>query len=66
MIRLMIGLLGALSLSACKQGLYDRCQVDSDCAGDLICVPSGTGAAPSARICSYSDYAAGSDLSTVD
>jgi hypothetical protein len=32
-----IALLLLLSLAACKQGLGDRCQVNSDCVSGLVC-----------------------------
>jgi hypothetical protein len=32
-----IVLLGVLALAACKQGLGDRCQVNSDCVSGLVC-----------------------------
>ncbi len=39
-------LLGAVLLTGlltgCKQGLGERCQIDDDCATDLICSFSGT------------------------
>lgn len=34
--------MAALALAGCKQGVGDRCQVDSDCDDTLVCViPSG-------------------------
>ena len=42
-IALFFLLLGALpTLTACRQGINERCQVDSDCRSDLQCVlPAG-------------------------
>jgi hypothetical protein len=39
-----LGLLALLSLSGCKQGVGDRCQVNSDCQDGLTCVlpPNGS------------------------
>lgn len=36
---LTLGAFGAaLSLTACGQGVGDRCQINSDCKNDLVCV----------------------------
>jgi hypothetical protein len=32
----------ALGLGACRQGLGDRCQIDSDCQDGLFCSSAGT------------------------
>jgi hypothetical protein len=32
-----VGLLAALSLGGCKQGVNDRCEVDTDCQTGLSC-----------------------------
>lgn len=32
---------GALVVAACSQGEGDRCEVDTDCSGDLVCSPGG-------------------------
>jgi hypothetical protein len=37
----LLPLLGLLFLSSCKQGLGERCQVDSDCESDLYCELAG-------------------------
>jgi hypothetical protein len=34
-------LAASLAASACKQGAGDRCQIDDDCSGDLICTNLG-------------------------
>ena len=40
---LAAGLLaGSLALAGCTQGEGDRCEVDSDCSGDLRCSSGGT------------------------
>ena len=40
--RLLVALALAGPLTACKQALGDRCQLDTDCDSDLVCaVPSG-------------------------
>ena len=67
--------LGVGALSACKQGLNDRCQVNSDCEDDLICVLQ-VGATPQAGgVCltsggqdmaSSADFSASRDLSGAD
>ena len=65
----------ALSLSACKQGLNDRCQVNSDCEDGLICVLPVGGTPQSGGVClttggqdmaSSDDFSAPQDLSSVD
>ncbi len=56
----------ALSLSACKQGLNNRCQVNSDCESDLICVLPVGGTPQSGGVClttSGQDMASGQDFS---
>lgn len=37
MKRLFFGIVLTLSLGACKQGLGDVCQVNSDCESGLVC-----------------------------
>ena len=41
--RLGLVLLFGAALFACKQGEGDRCQIDSDCEDDLVCVQEATG-----------------------
>ena len=43
----LIALLTAAALAACKQGKGDRCQVNSDCANGLVC-KAATGTCDSA------------------
>ena len=67
--------LSALTLAACKQGLDDRCQVNSDCEDDLICVLD-VGATPQSGgkcstvagsdMASRADFSAPADLSSND
>jgi hypothetical protein len=35
---LLVGLLSAVGVAACKQDANERCQQDSDCASGLVCV----------------------------
>jgi hypothetical protein len=37
-MRLFVLFVSTLALAGCKQGLGERCQVDSDCKMPLICV----------------------------
>ena len=39
------------ALSGCKQGVGDRCQVNSDCEDDLICVLPVGGTPQSGGVC---------------
>ena len=65
----------ALSLSGCKQAVGDRCQVNSDCEDDLICVLPVGGTPQSGGQCqttnsqdlgSSNDFSAPVDLSPAD
>jgi hypothetical protein len=60
----VFALLAPLSLAAgCKQGLGDRCQVQSDCDDGLLCVlPAG--ATPQAGGTCLSATGLGADLAT--
>lgn len=40
-----------LVMSGCKQGVGDRCQVNSDCEDDLICVLPVGGTPQSGGVC---------------
>ena len=46
-----LGLLVLLSLSGCKQGVGDRCQVNSDCADGLTCVLPPNGSPQTGGVC---------------
>ena len=39
--RLACAVLAVIALSACKQGIKQRCQVQADCDDGLVCVASG-------------------------
>ena len=41
-MKLFAAALLALALAGCKQGVGDRCQVDSDCQDNLLCFYTGT------------------------
>jgi hypothetical protein len=66
----LVGMLGGLP--GCKQGVGDRCQVNSDCEDGLICVLPVGGTPQSGGVCettggvdmsSGADFAAPVDLS---
>jgi hypothetical protein len=73
---LLSSLVLALSaLSGCKQGVGDRCQVNSDCEDDLICVLPVGGTPQSGGVCettggldmfSGADFAAPIDMASSD
>ena len=53
-------------LSGCKQGVGDRCQVNSDCEDDLICVLPVGGTPQSGGVCETTgglDMFSGADFS---
>ncbi len=53
-------------LAGCKQGVGDRCQVNSDCEDDLICVLPVGGTPQSGGVCETTggaDMATGADFS---
>jgi hypothetical protein len=63
------------ALAGCKQGVGDRCQVNSDCEDDLICVLPVGGTPQSGGVCettggldmfSGADFSAPIDMTTVD
>lgn len=64
-----------VGLAGCKQGEGERCQVNSDCQDDLICVLPVGGTPQSGGLCatvngvdlaSSADFAVATDLSTID
>ena len=57
-----------LGLAGCKQGVGDRCQVNSDCDSDLICVLPVGGTPQSGGVCETTgenDMASGLDFSSM-
>jgi len=57
----------SLGLAGCKQGVGDRCQVNSDCEDDLICVLPVGGTPQSGGVCETTggnDMASGLDFSS--
>jgi hypothetical protein len=70
--RLAFALLITLAVAGCKQQLGDRCQVDSDCAGNLFCVVpqagsegvSGGGTCQEAADASVADSSSPADTAT--
>lgn len=72
---LAFALASVCALAGCKQGVGDRCQVNSDCDDDLICVLPVGGTPQSGGVCAGSggtdmasgaDFSALADLSTTD
>jgi hypothetical protein len=70
-----VGLIALVGLAGCKQGVGDRCQVNSDCEDDLICVLPVGGTPQSGGRCestggvdmtAANDFAAPADLSGAD
>jgi hypothetical protein len=57
---LMALVASALALSACRQGVGERCQVDSDCDDNLHCVLPAGGSPQSGGTC----QGQGSDMAT--
>jgi hypothetical protein len=60
-----------LALTACKQSVGERCQVQSDCDDGLICVLPAGGTPQSGGTCQApgsigTDMSAAADLSAVD
>ena len=55
-MRLLVLFISTLALAGCKQGLGERCQIDTDCKAPLICVSAtntcqtGTGGTLDANI----------------
>jgi hypothetical protein len=58
--------LAVLTSSGCKQGAGDRCNVNSDCDDNLICVRPPGGTAQSGGICQSPGGVATVDLSVGD
>jgi hypothetical protein len=60
----VVVVLSPLALAGCKQGVGDRCQVESDCDDGLICVLPAGGTPQSGGTCQPSNI--GQDASITD
>ncbi len=55
-----------VTVSGCKQGAGDRCNVDSDCGDGLICVRPPGGTPQSGGVCQTPGSTTGADMSMPD
>ncbi len=58
---MIVACAGLITVSGCKQGIGDRCQVESDCDDGLDCILPPGGAIQSGGICQPPNDDAGTD-----